>query len=137
MKPTSIILVSLAVTFLIAGYASPGQTALQDEAGSGESASLTGRLLYSNGQPVSRVPVFLRDLAEEVPDHSVLTGEDGRFVFEGLKQGPYRLFEIRVYFDGGQGKCEVLEKRDVDIDQAHMNLGDLKLVPKTIMPIEK
>jgi protocatechuate 3,4-dioxygenase beta subunit len=62
------------------------------------SAALEGRVVDASGQPVARAAVSLRDeLARNVwPSSSaaapsVLAGADGRFVFEGVRPGRYRL----------------------------------------------
>ncbi len=142
MRSTSIVLVYLTMVLLVVGCAPteplalPGASASASVSTSTEPASVKGQLVYSNRQPVALVPVVLRNLDKEVPDRNVMTDEEGRFVIKGLRQGSYRLFEIRVYVDGGRGLCEVLERRDLDVDRTGVNLGVLKLKSKTIMPVD-
>ena len=123
----------LAVSGLLISQARPGG----DQSGEREikAGTVRGRLVYSSGGPADRVPVVLRQVDPPRRSARELTGADGRFEFKGLAGGAYRLFEVRVYVDGGKGQCEVLEKRDLRLDGKPVQLGDLKLARKTIMPI--
>jgi hypothetical protein len=129
------VLMPLTMVLLAVGCAPSEPAALRDASAAAQPASVQGRLVYSNRQPVSMVPVVLRDLDEERPEHNVMTDEEGRFAFEGLRQGSYRLFEIRVYVDGGRGRCEVLERREIDVNRPRVDLGELELKRRTIMPV--
>lgn len=136
MRYTSIIvLVHLTIVLLVVGCEPTELAAPQDELVFSGEASVQGRLVYSDGQPAARIPVVLRDLGEKMPDQNTITDAEGKFVVNGIRGGTYRLFEIRVYVDGGRGRCQVLERRDLRVDRARVNLGELKLKPKTIMPI--
>ena len=143
MRSTSIVLVYLTMVLLVVGCAPteplalPGASASASVSTSTEPASVKGQLVYSNRQPVALVPVVLRNVYEETPDQTVMTDAEGKFVVDWITGGVYRLFEIRVYVDGGRGRCQVLERRYLRVDRAQVDLGKLKLKRKTIMPIDQ
>lgn len=135
MRSTSIVLLHLTIVLLAVGCAPTETAAPPEKPAYTGAASVQGRLVYSDGQPVARVPVVLRNVYEETPDQNVMTDAEGKFVVDGITGGIYRLFEIRIYVDGGRGRCQVLERRYLRVDRARVDLGKLKLKRKTIMPV--
>ena len=103
----------LACLLVIQAGDSPGEN---QSAADADIAHVTGRLLDSHGEPGSRIPVVVRSIDPPKRSQQTFTDSDGRFAFEGLGHGTQRIFEIRIYVDGGKGQCEVLESRDFRFD---------------------
>ena len=78
-----------------------------------------------------------RSARSAAQSYRVNTGKDGRFLFHGVPEGRYRLFEIRVYTNAKKGECEVMERRNVTVGPNGLDLGTVKLKPKIIPPAAK
>jgi len=54
-----------------------------------QDASISGRIIYTDGRPVTRYPVDYRPAADSRSVNTVRTDSDGRFVISGLGDGVY------------------------------------------------
>jgi hypothetical protein len=103
MTPTLRTAVSFGVCALAMCGASRGQTRAEASEGRAPSADadfrVAGIVVNANtGAPLDRVDVTLGVAGSDREDAATTTGEDGSFVFDGLKQGKYSVVASRRGF---------------------------------------
>jgi carboxypeptidase family protein len=82
----------MAFLFTAGAMASPAQTANAGQPKTSSGYRIAGTVVSKTDMhPLSRARIYLRDTKERQQAQSILTGDDGKFEFDGLPAGKYSL----------------------------------------------
>lgn len=84
-------------------------------------ASITGRVIGSDGRPVQGAAVYIAGGPAAIPDIAAETDEHGEFAFDGLQPGTW---EIRASASGGRNGSAIAEVKSPVAVQVTIRVRD-------------